>query len=307
MRIFARTTLVFACALAVTAGSAAASPLHVVTTTPDIASIVREVGGDLVEVEAIARGYQDPHYVAAKPSYMRRVNRADLLVYTGLQLEIGWLPLLVQGARNPNITPGSRGDLDASPGIEVLEVPVGELSRAMGDIHPEGNPHYMLDPRNAGIVAGTVRDRLAKLAPGDAAVFDRNLEAFRTRLAGKIAEWEEQARPLQGRKAVAYHKQWEYLANWLGLEILDYVEEKPGIPPGPRHLAHLEELIPAEGVKVILCANFADTGPAEAVAERTGTELLALPASVGGEEGTDTYLGLLDHLVSKLVEAYGVE
>jgi len=281
----------------------AAARIRIVTTTPDLTAIARAVGGERVEVTSIARGYQDPHYLQAKPSYMHLVNRADLLIYTGLELEVGWLPLLIQGARNPKVIPGERGHLEAAHGIRVLEVPTGEVDRTMGDIHPEGNPHYMLNPHNGLVVAETIAARLGELNPGNAAVFDRNLEQFRQGLGGKISHWEKRMKAFRDHKLVAYHKQWEYLADWLGLKIVDYIEDKAGIPPSPRHIANLVTRIPAEGVEAVVCANYVDPAQVRRVAEKTGVEVVVLPISVDGEEGIETYADLFEGIVTRLEDA----
>ena len=297
-------SVVLAIALLGVAVPAAAGKLRVVTTTADLAAIVRAVGGEEVEVKAIARGYQDPHYVQAKPSYTRLVNRADLLVYTGLQLEVGWLPLLLQGGRNPRVVPGAGGHLDISEGIRVLEVPTGEVDRTMGDIHPEGNPHYLLDPRNGLIAAGAIAARLGDLAPTHAEMFNRNLERFQEDLRRKIAAWERRIAALRGEQIVAYHKQWEYLVDWLGMEIASYIENRPGIPPSPRHLSALITRMSAKDIRVIICANFVSPAIAERVAEKTGTRVLVLPTAAGGEKGIETYEGLFEMIISHLEGAF---
>ena len=283
------------------AGQAAAE-LRIVTTTADLAAIARTIGGEKVEVKSIARGYQDPHYVQAKPSYMRQVNRADLLVYTGLQLEVGWLPLLIEGGRNPAVVAGAPGHLDASHRIKVLEVPDGEVDRTMGDIHPEGNPHYLLDPRNGLAVATALAERLQELSPGEAKTFARNLEAFQQDLGGRIAAWERRAQAFKGKKVVAYHKQWEYLVDWLGVEIEGYVENKPGIPPSPRHLSTLIERMSAVGVEVIVCANFVEPATSRRIADKTGARILTLSIAPDREEGVETYVDLFETIVSRLEE-----
>jgi zinc/manganese transport system substrate-binding protein len=278
--------------------------VRVVATTPDLASIAEAVGGDRVEVRSIAKGYQDPHYVAAKPSYMRMLNRADLLIYIGLELEVGWLPLLIQGARNPRVVLGAAGHLDASEGIQVLEVPSGQVDRSMGDVHPEGNPHYMLDPRNGLVVAETISALLEALAPEDHEVFASNTERYKRDLEGRIRGWEARAEGLSGLRVVTYHKQWEYLTHWLGLEIVDQVEDKPGIPPSPRHIASLVRRMKSEGIRVVICSNTVDPKPAGHLAERAGAQLLVLPTSVGGGPGTKTYADLFDTIVSQIVSAF---
>jgi len=272
--------------------------LSVVTTTTDLAAITRELGGNRVRVRSIAKGSQDPHYVAAKPSYMRLLNRADLLLYVGLQIEIGWLPLLVQGARNPGLV-----SLNLSQGIPVLEVPKGEITRALGDIHPEGNPHYWLDPRNGLTVARRIVGQLQALVPGDAAYFDGRLELFERDLKSKIQGWERQMMPYRGKEVVAYHKQWEYLAKWLGLSIIGYVENKPGIPPAPKHVTGLIRRMRAQNVKALMVSSFISPTIPQSVASKGGAKMVILPASVGGEKGIKGYGDLFESIIGKMANS----
>lgn len=276
----------------------AAEPLFIVTTTTDLAAIAKAVGGDRVKVESIAKGFQDPHYVEAKPSYMRLVNQARLLLYVGLQLEIGWLPLLVQGARNPSLV-----QIDLSRGISVLERPTGPISRAQGDVHPEGNQHYHLNPSNGIIMARRIAQELKALIPADPAYFDRNQRAFEGDLQAKIKIWEERMAPFRRKEVVSYHKQWEYLTDWLGLSIVGYVEDKPGIPPGPKHLAGLVQTIQQRKIKALLVANFTNPDLPRSIAEKAGTKMVVLPASVGGEQGINSFGALFESIVGKLAEA----
>jgi zinc/manganese transport system substrate-binding protein len=274
--------------------------IQVVTTTTDLAAIVKAVGGDWVDVDAIAKGYQDPHYVQAKPSYMRLMNHADLLVYVGLDLEVGWLALLIQGARNPQIVSGATGHLDASAGIRRLDVPQGTVDRSMGDVHPQGNPHYWLDPRNGIVIAKAIVEKLVVLDPQHAEVFQSRLTHFETDLTAQIMVWEKQLAHFKGRKVVTYHKTWGYLADWLQFQIVAQVENKPGIPPSPRHVSDLVSRMQADGIGVMLCANLVDTKVAQRVAERSRAKLVVLPASVGGEKGVDTYRDLFAVIVARL-------
>lgn len=285
---------------ALLAAGAQAKPLRLVTSTADLAAIAAAVGGDAVEVESIAKGYQDPHHVQAKPSYMRRLNRADLLIYNGLELETGWLPLLIQGSRNPSVLPGTRGALDASAGVTIREVPTGQVDRSMGDIHPEGNPHYTLDPYNGMIIAGIVAERLQELAPEQAEYIAGRLAAFRSEMKTGISSWEERMAPYRDAPIVTNHKQWEYLAAWLGLDIVGYVEQRPGIPPAPRHVARLIDLIRDQRVQVVIYANFTDPRPAENVASRADVPAVVLSAAVGGDEAITTYPELFEALVTRL-------
>lgn len=274
--------------------------VNVVTTTPDLAAIARDMGGEFITVKAIARGNQDPHHLQAKPSYMRTMNQADLLIYTGLELEVGWLPLLIQGARNPKITPGALGHLDASVGIKRLEVPEGKVDRSMGDVHPEGNPHYTLDPRNGLIVGQTIADKLSQLDPEHTENYQENFTQFQKGLQTKIKIWETRLSSLQSKQIVTYHKLWEYLTDWLHLEIVGQVENKPGIPPSPRHVAELVDRMKASGITLLLTSDYSDPKPAERVAQQAGAKLMILPASVRGREGIDTYTDLFEVIVSQL-------
>ena len=276
----------------------AAEPISVVTTTSDLAAITKAVGGERVKVESIAKGFQDPHYVEAKPSYMRLVNRARLLLSVGLQLEIGWLSLLVQGARNPSLV-----QVDLSEGISVLERPTGPLSRAQGDIHPEGNPHYWLDPRNGILMARRIARELKAVSPGESAYFDHNLKQFETELSARRQKWEERMTAVRGRELVAYHKNYEYLARWLGLPIIGYVEDKPGIPPSPQHVAEIIRTMQQRKIKALLVANFTNPSIPLSVAEKGGAKMVLLPASVGGEKGIESYGDLFEVIIGKLADA----
>ena len=288
--------------LAWTATAGLADGLRVVTTTTDLAALARAVGGDRIEVESIARGYQDPHYVEAKPSYMRRLNKADLLIYNGLELEIGWLPLLIQGSRNSRVMAGATGNLNASEGVAIREIPAGEVHRAMGDIHPSGNPHYTLDPRNGFVIAAAIATRLRQLTPTDSAAIDADHESFRRHLNARLRQWEERAAPLRGLQVVALHKQWEYLAAWLDIDIVDYIEDRPGIPASPGHVAALVDLMRRAGVPLVIHAGFADRRPAARLAARSDARVLGLPAAVGAAPGVDTYTDLFETILASLEE-----
>jgi len=286
------------CLVIPSAPLAAAEPISVVTTTADLAAIVKAVGGDRVAVESIAKGYQDPHFVEAKPSYVRIVNRARMLFNVGLELEVGWLPLLIQGSRNPSLVV-----VDLSPGVSVLEKPSGPISRAQGDVHPLGNPHYWLDPRNGVIMARRVAQELKTVAPGESATFEQNLKTFENDLGVRRKRWEEQMATLRGTEIVTYHKEWEYLMRWLGLSIIGYVEDKPGIPPSPRHLEELVQTMQQRKVKALIASNYTNPNVPRSIAEKTGAKLLVLPTSVGGEETIRNYGELFDAIVGKLVNA----
>jgi zinc/manganese transport system substrate-binding protein len=279
--------------------------VRVVTSLPDFAAIAKEIGGDKIEVKSIGKGYQNPHFVDAKPIFIRDLNRADLLVYQGLDLEIGWLPVLITGSRNSKITALSApGRLDASTLItHVLEVPTTRIDRSMGDIHPFGNPHYLLDPRNGILVAKGIAERLGQIDPENAAFYEDNYKQFADRLIKKIRVWESQLAPFKGTKVVAYHKSWNYFANWAGLEEVGWIEPKPGIPPTPSHVAELIESMKNENVKLVVAESYYPQKTARIIAEKTGTEFLVLPSSVGANKGIDTYTQLFDTIVNDLTAA----
>ncbi len=290
--------------LAVSIPGLAIAKLNVVATTEDIASIVKEVGGDLVDVKAIAKGYQDPHLIEAKPSYMLKVNRADLLVYQGLELEVGWLPLLIQGGRNPKVLPGKPGHLDLSQAIAPLEVPTGTLDRSMGDVHPLGNPHYHLNPENGLLMAQSIADRLHRLDPANAEIYTNNLERFRHRLQNKIAEWKAKLEGFRGTRLVTYHATWLYLLDYFGFESIGTIENRPGIPPSSKHLAELSAVMQQTGTKTILQANFYDDEFSELLAGKAQGTVMILPVSVGGVTEATDYFSLFDVLTGELENAF---
>ena len=284
-------------------GSARAEPIRVVTSIETFADLARAVGGGNVSVESLARGYQDPHFVEAKPSLLVPLSKADLLVYAGLDLEIGWLPPLVQGSRNVRIQPGAKGNLDASTAIEVLDLPAGKVDRGQGDIHPRGNPHYWLPPVNALKVAKEIAARLKELDPNHGADYDANLQKFGGMLKSKSVDWSKKLTALRGFKVVPYHKSWTYVSDWLGLREIGYVELKPGIQPDPKHLAELILRMKAESVHVILIESFYNRGIAGQVADSAGAKLLVLPSDVGATAKIRSYPDLVDAVLDALVGA----
>lgn len=276
--------------------------LKVVTTTTDLASIAKEVGGSLIEVQALVKGYQDPHQIQPKPSYMVKMNRADLLIYQGLDLEIGWLPILIDGARNPSIRLGQSGHLDASVRILPLEIPVGEVDRSMGDIHPYGNPHYHLDPENGFIIAQSIFNKLSQLDPANSPQYKANLQQFLKRLEGKIKQWKDRMTPFKGAQIVTYHKLWSYFTNRFELRVLDTVETKPGIPPTTTHLVKLANQMNQKKIKLIVQATYYKSEFADILAGKTGGTALALPAFVGGTPEAKDYFTLFDTIIDKLTK-----
>src|SRR3954453_8789811 len=235
--------------LALAANTFAADKLKVVTTTEDLASLTREVGGDRVEVSSIGRGYQDPHFIEPKPSFLLLLKNADLLEVVGLELEIGWLPPLLDQSRNNNIRPGATGYLDVSQGVEILDRPTGAVNRSMGDVHPMGNPHYWLDPANAVRIAIQIRNRLVQLRPADAGYFDQHLNDFKVRINEANKRWMAAMAPFKGAKIITYHNSWPNFTRHFGLVVVDHVEPKPGIPPSPSHTLDLINVVKGEGVR----------------------------------------------------------
>lgn len=278
--------------------------VQVVTTTSDLAALVREVGGDRVAVTALAGGDQDPHFVDAKPSYLVKLQRADLFVEIGLELEIGWAPSLVANSRNAEIQPGGRGFVDASEGIARLQIP-SSADRTMGDIHPYGNPHYWLDPANGVQMAANIAAGLTRVDPAGAAVYAQRRGDFERRLGEALARWATQAAPLAGLPVVAYHNAFPYFEQRFGFKIVGFVEPKPGIPPSGKYVAELAERMKAEGVRIIVTAPFYDARTAKLVAELSGAKTAVLATSVGGLAGADDYLSLFEIDLERLLAAAG--
>ncbi|MBK8726138.1 MAG: zinc ABC transporter substrate-binding protein [Holophagaceae bacterium] len=281
----------------------AGGKLNVVATTSDLAALAIEVGGDKVGVSAIARGYQDPHFVEAKPSFLLNLRRADLVVAVGLELEAGWLPPLLNQCGNPKVQPASQGYFDASQSAEILEIPAGPVSRAMGDVHPMGNPHYWLDPANGLRIATGLAQRLAQLSPGDAAYFQARLEDFRKRLGEAERRWDERMKPYRGRKVITYHRSWPNFAKRFGLQVVDFVEPRPGIPPSPGHLVALMARMKRENIKAILVEPYFDLKTPQSVARETGGQVVVLMPSVGGNKDTGDYIRLFDYDVELVARA----
>jgi len=272
--------------------------VSVVATTPELAALVREVGGDSVEVTAIAKPLQDPHYLDAKPSHMVTLNRADALFFTGLELEVGWLPLLIQGARNPDLML-----VDLSEGISVLGKPAGSVSRASGDVHPLGNPHYWADPRNGAIMASTIASALKRADPDHAADYDRRLIAFRDKLQAKLPGWEGKLAPYKGTAVLDYHTTWLYFTQWAGLNVVNQIEDKPGIPPAPGHVQTVMAQIKRDKVRLLIQTNYVDPKVGDFLNRRTGIRVLALPATVEGEPGIKTWFDFFDQIVARVADA----
>jgi zinc/manganese transport system substrate-binding protein len=289
-----RTLWIASALLALGATGAARADLRVVSTTPEYAAIVAAIGGDRVSVSSLARPAEDPHFVDAKPSHIVTLNRADVLVEGGADLEIGWLPPLVEGARNRKILPGAPGRVRASDGVALLDVPAS-LDRSQGDIHAAGNPHFMMDPANGVIVARHVRATLCALDAAGCESYRANLVAFETRLAAKDAEWTATMAPFRGRAIATYHKTWSYFANRFGLRADTFLEPKPGIPPSPPHLANVIAKMKEDGITVVLLEPFQSRKTAEVVASHASARVVDVAQFPGGLPETDgDYVALID-------------
>ncbi|MFB0517401.1 MAG: metal ABC transporter substrate-binding protein [Candidatus Neomarinimicrobiota bacterium] len=293
-------TLVIAVALPLRAFPA--DVLRVVTTTTDLADMVMVVGGDRVVVKSLSKGTQDPHLVEPRPSMVMQVKGADMLVRIGMDQDL-WAQSIIDAARNSKVMYGGEGYVDASRRIEKLQVPTGRVDMRMGDIHIYGNPHYWLDPANANLILEGITDRLCLLLPKGAEYFRQNSQHYAAKIDSAVTEWQRLMQPFAGARIVTYHNSWIYFATRFNLNIVGYIEPKPGIPPTPSHIAALVEIMKDEQVKVIMIEPYYNLRVAETVADRTGARVLILPSSVGGVEGVDTYLELFDYLISKLPEA----
>jgi zinc/manganese transport system substrate-binding protein len=284
-------------------GAPAAAAINVVATTEDLASIVMEIGGDKVSVEAIARGYQDPHFVEPKPSFIIRLHNADLLVVVGKELEVAWLPPLITQSRNAKIQPGGAGYLDASLTARIVDIPTGAITRAMGDVHPQGNPHYWLHPDNGRRIAKAVQNKLTELSAADATYFAQRFADFDRRLAEGEKRWTAAMAPYKGLKIVTYHRSWPNFTEEFGLDVVGYVEPKPGIPPSPAHTLTLIQEMKRLGIKIILVEPYFDLKTPQAIARDTGATVLVMPPSVGGTQDVQNYIQLFDHNVKLLISA----
>jgi ABC-type Zn uptake system ZnuABC Zn-binding protein ZnuA len=316
-----------------------ARPLQVAVAVPELASLAREIGGDQVAVTVFAKGTEDAHFIEAKPSFIKTLSEADLFIQNGMELEMGWAPTLQQNARNAKILPGASGFLDASTAITPLEVPSGPVDRAMGDVHPAGNPHYLLDPINGLRVARLIRDRLIELRPERREYFDGRYANFQQRLgmalvgdtlakkydveklallfeAGKLSEflkgqgeesllsgWFALMLPYRGAKVVADHNMWPYFARRFGISVIGFLEPKPGLPPTTRHLNELIESMRAQGVKINLANPYFDQRFGQFVAERTGAQVVNMAHMVGARPGTNDYIAMIDYDIRQLAGA----
>jgi zinc/manganese transport system substrate-binding protein len=309
MWIRTRTLILAASALAfaLLLPGRAEAKLKVVATIQTLADLASQVGGDRVDVTSLSHGYQDPHFVQAKPSLVLTLNRADALVYVGLDLEVGWLPPLVRQSRNGRIQQGQAGNIDCSTAINVQDIPhmPADQMRAMGDIHPLGNPHYWIPPQNARAIARLLAQRLSALDAGGTAAYQARLADFEKRLDAKEKDWAAKAAKLRGVKVVTYHKSWTYVAAWLGLVEIGYIEPKPGTPPSADHTARLIEAMKAQGVRLVIHEDFYPTSLAAFVAEKGSGRVVACPSDVGARPEIKTYFDLGDAVIAALLGGLG--
>lgn len=305
-RFSASTPLILLCltALALLATTLSAqAELNVVATLPDYGAIAQAVGGNKVKVTSLVKGTEDPHFVDARPSFIRVLNQADVLIEGGAELEIGWLPPLVNSARNAKILSDAPGHVILSRGIRLLDVPAGPVDRSMGDVHPLGNPHYASDPANGKIMAATIAAAFSKLDSANAAFYEANLKKFSDRLEAKLADWSKAMEPFRGTKVITYHKSFDYLLDRFGLVLGGTVEPKPGIEPSPTHINTLIPRAKADGVKLVIIEPNRPRKTPAYVANSIGAKLLLLPESVGGHEKVKDYFDLFDYDVGQIVAA----
>jgi zinc/manganese transport system substrate-binding protein len=281
--------------------TASAQRIRVITTIPDLADITKQIGKELVEVESLTRGVEFMHAVPVKPSFVPKLNRADVLVVMGLDLESSWLPALLEVAGNSKILPGQTGHIDCSSGVNVVEVPK-TLDRAQGDVHPRGNPHYNLDPLNGRIIARNIADGLSRNYPQHKGAFENNLNAYVAELSKATARWEAMAAPLKDVKVVAYHQDWSYFANRFGMQIIGNIETKPGIEPTPNHLVSLAQRMQQEKAQIIIYGPQSDRFPRQ-LANQTGATVVRLQSTAGALPETDTYIKFVDYNLRSLLGA----
>lgn len=295
--------LALALGLCAAMAASASADLQVATSLSDLASVAQFVGGTHVKATSLCRGYEDPHFVPAKPSLMKAIQHADVFISTGLELDGGWLPLVLPGSRNPKIQPGAKGFVDASQGVDVLEKPSGTVSRAEGDIHPLGNPHYYLDPKALEVVADHLADVFSRLDAANAADYAANAKAFDARMETSLEKWQKQLEPYKGAKILPYHRNFIYFANRFGLDLFGTVEPKPGIPPSPHYIAELAESMKKANVRVVTYQPYYNADASKQVAQRAGGVAIEIPTEVGGVPGTDDVFTKFDMIVSSIAGA----
>jgi zinc/manganese transport system substrate-binding protein len=287
---------ILACALS------AQGKLNVVATLPDFGSLAREIGGDKINLVVLAKATEDPHFVDARPSFVVSLRNGDVLIDGGAELELGWLPPLLQNARNPKIEIGKPGRVQASQGIRLMNVPTN-VTRAAGDVHALGNPHFMSDPIIAKAVAQHIAQSFSVVDAANAGFYEANYKKFEAAINAKLQEWGAAMLPFKDQSVVAYHDSWPYFAHRFGVNIDIFLEPKPGIPPSPSHLTEVIAQMKAQHIKAIIVEPFHDRRIAEKVASATGAKVVEFSQFPGGLPGTDSYVKLIDTLVSRLAAA----
>jgi zinc/manganese transport system substrate-binding protein len=300
-----KLSLLLASLVVLLSSARASAKLEVVATTPDLGAIAREVGGPDAHVIAMALATQDPHFVDAKPHLALALSKANLLLLTGAGLEVGWLPTLLTGSRNPDIQAGSRGYLDCSALVPLLAVPTTAVDRSQGDIHPQGNPHFSYDPRRAETLAVGIGKRLAELDPAHKSGYFARTKSFLEALRAARARWEARLSKARGQNIIAYHDSLPYLADWLGLEVVEHVEPKPGIPPNPSHIAHVLEVAQRAKVRVLVQQAYYPSGTSKLIADKAQATFLQIPGYPDFAQG-QSYTAYMDDLVAKLAKAFGI-
>jgi zinc/manganese transport system substrate-binding protein len=286
--------------LLLSASPAALAALNIFACTPEWGSLAKELGGDKANVYVASTALQDPHRIEARPSLIARARSADLMVCNGAQLEIGWLPLVQQQSGNPKIRTGQPGYFEAASAVPLIEKP-SSVDRSLGDVHPDGNPHLHLDPRNVALVAAALGERMARLDAADAAVFRDRTKAFLDRWNDAEARWQKLGAPLKGIGVVVYHKNLSYLLNWLGMQEVGALEPKPGLPPSTAHLNELLEQLKRTPAKAVVRAAYNEPRAAEWLAERTKILAITVPYTVGGTDGAKDLFGLYDDTLARLL------
>lgn len=292
MKLRILTAIIVVLALA----SACSAKVDVVTSAPNLASLARSIGGDLVNVTSLARPQDDLHFVEPRPSFVTKLKNADMVVIYGMSYDV-WMRTLIDNSRNRKIAPGGAGYVDASVGIRKMEIPAGKIDMSMGELHPQGNPHYLLDPDNARIAAKSILGGLIRVSPGNEDRFRAGYDLFVKRLDTAIDKWDKQMRPFKGKPVVTYHKSWIYFTSHFGLDDAGTIEPKPSIPPSPSHVSRLVSEMKKENIKVIMLETFYPRKFPDLIARQTGAGVVVIPHEVGEAKGTDTYISLMDHIV----------
>jgi ABC-type Zn uptake system ZnuABC Zn-binding protein ZnuA len=284
-------------------GDAVADRIRTVASLPDLKALAEEVGGDLIDVDVLARGAQNAHDIEVRPSLMAKLRRADVMITNGLELDF-WAEPLIQGSGNPRLLLGGPGRIDASRSVPILEVPAGRVDRSMGDVHPQGNPHYTLDPLNAALITANIVEGLARVGPEQRAKFEQRRQQFLDRLTAAVGRWSRTMEPFQGVPVIVNHNSWIYFLTRFGLRQAGTIEDRPGIPPSPAHLGRLIQHMKQHDIKIVILEPWGDRKIAERVANEAGAKVVLLAHAVGSVKGIDTYLHLFERNIDALTAAF---